>query len=212
MTNTGTTTTPAGWYPDPAGSPRTRWWDGSQWTDTFADAQSTPAPYTYAPAGPLRAPEGTSPFTPWVWLLAVVPLINLAYVIYAGTSGELASIYSTLQADSLTQEASTAFVSSSLFSGVLGWIIIGANILLAGLDWHSLKTQGMPKPFHWTWGLFSILGVPVYIIGRTIVAKRRTGAGLAPLFVYLGCGILSFIASLIVALVTLGPMLATLSQ
>lgn len=28
-----TTQTPAGWYPDPYGEPRLRWWDGSQWTD-----------------------------------------------------------------------------------------------------------------------------------------------------------------------------------
>lgn len=25
--------TEPGWYPDPAGAPQTRWWDGQQWTD-----------------------------------------------------------------------------------------------------------------------------------------------------------------------------------
>ncbi|MFG2452517.1 phospholipid scramblase-related protein [Streptomyces sp. NPDC048512] len=37
--------TPAGWYPDPNGTPRTvRYWDGSQWTDhTNADQQASAA-------------------------------------------------------------------------------------------------------------------------------------------------------------------------
>lgn len=30
-------TTPAGWYPDPAGSVRRRYWDGQQWTDHYTD-------------------------------------------------------------------------------------------------------------------------------------------------------------------------------
>ncbi|WP_169947858.1 DUF2510 domain-containing protein [Microbispora sp. H11081] len=39
------TTTPAGWYPDPYGSPLLRWWDGTQWTDaTHAPEQAAGAP------------------------------------------------------------------------------------------------------------------------------------------------------------------------
>ena len=32
----GAAFTPAGWYPDPAGHARLRWWDGARWTDHSA--------------------------------------------------------------------------------------------------------------------------------------------------------------------------------
>lgn len=42
------TNAPAGWYDD--GSGRQRWWDGAQWTDHFADQQSSVAGSATAPA------------------------------------------------------------------------------------------------------------------------------------------------------------------
>jgi uncharacterized protein YxjI len=35
---------PPGWYPDPAGSGGTRWWDGQGWTDHLQQAAPPPAP------------------------------------------------------------------------------------------------------------------------------------------------------------------------
>ncbi|MDF5757245.1 DUF2510 domain-containing protein [Spongiactinospora sp. TRM90649] len=53
-----TTQTPAGWYPDPYGSPNLRWWDGNQWTDATHALESPPQP------GPATGPQqgfGTGP-------------------------------------------------------------------------------------------------------------------------------------------------------
>jgi hypothetical protein len=41
---------PPGWYPDPAGGPGQRWWDGYNWTDT-----------TVLPAAPLAPPGWVAP-------------------------------------------------------------------------------------------------------------------------------------------------------
>ncbi|RIJ08537.1 DUF2510 domain-containing protein, partial [Clavibacter nebraskensis] len=52
--STGTPSTPAGWYADPAGSDRLRWWDGTRWTDHLADAPAAAA--AAAAAEPAAAP------------------------------------------------------------------------------------------------------------------------------------------------------------
>ncbi|WP_445443258.1 DUF2510 domain-containing protein [Clavibacter sp. km1a] len=55
--STGTPSTPAGWYADPAGSDRLRWWDGSRWTDHLADAPAAAA--ASATSGP-SGEDGTA--------------------------------------------------------------------------------------------------------------------------------------------------------
>lgn len=52
-------TTPApGWYPDPAGRPQLRWWDGGAWS-AAAPAATSPL-YGTASPGPVAPPRGSS--------------------------------------------------------------------------------------------------------------------------------------------------------
>ena len=48
---------PPGWYPDPAGQPGTRWWDGHGWTDHVQQA-APPSPHPAPQSAPQPAPQG----------------------------------------------------------------------------------------------------------------------------------------------------------
>jgi len=177
--------TPAGWYPDPAGGVTKRWWDGTQWTDHVSDP--------YAPATVLKAPEGTKVYNVWIWLVVFLPYLTLPFLFSWDFAGMFANLDYTdpssadqLQLDMLT---SPAFLLLSLG----GWVLSAAVVLCSWLDWRWLQRAGVPKPFHWAFGFFSLAGYPVYAIGRAVVTNRRTGKGLAVMWVTIGAMVLTFI-------------------
>jgi Protein of unknown function (DUF2510) len=62
MTGTSGATTPAGWYPDPAGSGHLRWWDGTVWTAHLAPQPTPePTPQIVAPAPVVPTPRVQEP-------------------------------------------------------------------------------------------------------------------------------------------------------
>jgi len=197
MTNTGIPSTPPGWYPDPSGSPRSRWWNGTQWTETYADATGAPSYEAVGAGQPLRAPEGTSPYTPFVWALAFLPAITLVFdLIYYFVLGGLAADLESAQTG-----AESGFAAIDLVRGVVTWIVIALTVVLALLDYRALRESGLPKPFHWAWSFFILISAPVYLIGRSVIVRRRTGTGLNPMFVNLGILVVSFILSVIVVVI-----------
>ena len=187
----------AGWYPDPTGEPLQRWWDGSGWT-----AQ------TYDPAGisaqvaPAQVAQGTPVYTLWIWLIVGLQLIGLVSLFFVDHE---ALFRSSLQ-DSLTQDPEAIanpfagmgdlFTPAELAQTVVGWLAYLVGVGFAFLDWRTLKQRGFDRPFHWAWAF-----VPwslVYVIGRSVVVKRRAGFGLAPIWWYIGITVLVTVVSLIV--------------
>ena len=207
MTNATSNLPPAGWYPDPAGSGRTRWWDGFTWTEQFADTQQyaaagqpaayvgAPQPYSAARQPVPRAPEGTSPYTPFVWGLAFLPLIELIWSIVQISGDSL-----QFQLDAVSDPNAPVFTATDLIGYGVSILAFGLGILFTVLDYRALVAAGVPKPFHWAWGFFLFIGLPVYLIGRSIIVRRRTGSGLAPMFINLAILATSFVLAVIVAI------------
>lgn len=192
MTEPSSPAVPAGWYPDPAGDPRPRWWDGAQWTDQYAE------PYSQRPAAVAeRAPEGTNVQTPWIWILVFLPLVPLVPLFFL-------DVASFLSPDALTDPTGMAvtlgLVTSPAYVAlvVLGFAVTVLSIVFAYVDWRALQKAGVPRPFHFAWVflIFVVGSAAVYTIGRAVVAKRRTGHGIAPMWATIAVLITTFLVAI----------------
>lgn len=178
------TVTPAGWYPDYTGEPQLRWWDGAQWTQHVQGG--TEAPYSLT-AKPATVPAGTPVFTPYIWILTLLPVISL--IVSGLTFNEIASHASN--PDPVAMMQSPAYTIASIF----GLALYAATIVLAYLDRRTLLARGFERPFHWAFAFIPVQGV-VYSIGRSVVVRRRAGRGISPMWVSLALIAVSLIVSI----------------
>jgi hypothetical protein len=269
--STGTPSTPAGWYADPAGSDRLRWWDGSRWTDHLTDAptaasgggavaasasatsepsgedgtargsaeqvpaashvppaygQQAPQPSSaqqpyaqqpyaqqpYAQAGygqqpygaptpPPKVPASTSPFTWAIWVLAALPVLS---IVFAATQDYSSAL--DLRSAGPRPEAAIASALSSLVQ----LLVYAGTVVLAFLDWRELTRRGIVRPFHWAWAFIPVAG-GVYLIGRSIVVRRRIeGApanALAPIWLWIGLNVIVMFVALVKAVEVFSTMM-----
>jgi hypothetical protein len=246
--STGTPSTPAGWYADPAGSDRLRWWDGTRWTDHLTDAptaggghsvsaaagapssaadrphvppvvppahgqqaqgqpaygQQAPQPYSQqpysqagygqqayaAPTPPPRVPASTSPHTWAIWVLAALPVVSLILI----TATDFRAALPANPYDRPSMMPGAGYLATQL----LGFLLYGAGVVVAYLDWRDLGRRGFVRPFHWAW---TFLGSGVYVIGRSIIVRRRIegspNQALAPIWLWAGISAIVFFAFLV---------------
>ena len=205
MTNTSGPTTPAGWYPDPAGSGNLRWWDGTAWTAHLAP-QPTPAP---APAPTPTAAPAPAP-TP----------VSEAYVPFQGSWNQTSqssaygsgSAYGTASGEfARPAQWNTLGVWLLAFSGLLSVIILGVfaavnapslaspttpfvyvgiqvgvlvlELLFAAMDRAKLRSLGYLQLTSIWWIL--LLGPLLYLILRGVAVSREVRHGFAPLITFI---------------------------
>lgn len=187
-------TQPAGWYPDPSGGPGTRWWDGQSWTQHVSD----PALQIYASNEPRRVDPSTPLYTPWIWLIVLLPLVSILMLVFWDMDAYMASSISSTR-DPLAQYSDPGYL---LIQGS-SWLFYALSVLFAFLDRRVLLQRGFDRPFHWAW---TFLGSAVYIIGRSVIVRRRSGRGLLPIWVAIGV----FVVTLIVAIVKISSAMSVM--
>ena len=202
---------PAGWYPDHTGEPRVRWWDGTSWTDHVSEPSVTvpsstatlPSTTPSTPALPATTPTGDV----FIWLIVLLPLV---LIVLRSTLD-----YGQLGIDILDESrrgTSAIFGPANALSfglSGLGLLLAGVTVLLAYFDVRRLRATGFERPFPWPWAFFSLIsgvGVLVYVIGRTVIVRRRSGRGLAPLFVGIAIVVVGIVLSVIHNAQMIGPI------
>jgi hypothetical protein len=162
-----TPATPPAWYPDPADATRLRWWDGGQWTAHLHDPSVAQHPVVSTPTVGPQTPV----YNGFIWAIVLLPLLSsIAFLTFDMNAYAIRSL-------SGERGVSLATVPYSL----IGWAIYLVIPLLAYFDRRRLQRDGYVRPFHWAW---AFLNSAVYVIGRSVVVKRRSGRGVAPIWIW----------------------------
>jgi hypothetical protein len=140
---------------------------------TSPEPQPQPA---WASTMPARAVTDISTSTGPAWILTLIPLYTLVVGLLLLLSG-----------------------AASTTSGVVLVLMFGlpylAGIVLAILDYRTLKRAGFEQPASWAW---SFLTAAVYLVARLTRTVRESGTGFGPLLTFLVLGLSALFASVLV--------------
>jgi hypothetical protein len=135
-----------------------------------------------ATSAEVARPAAPAVYTPWIWLVALLPIVGQLPLLLIDYPGLVAASLADQSAYAASTSASLALIASPgyLLASLSGWLVYLLCVLFAYLDWKALLGRGISRPFHWAW---TFLYSPAYVIGRSVVVRRRTGSGIAPMWV-----------------------------
>ena len=139
------------------------------------------------------------------WLIALLPLLSIVSFMSFDLAGYMRdSMSASMSGSTATMEL---FSPSYLWMVAGGWGIYLVTALLAYFDWRKLGRDGYARPFHWAW---AFLTGTVYVIGRSVVVRRRSGRGLLPIWVLIAVFVLSCVVSIVQVVGAMSAMFATM--
>ena len=197
MTDPSTPPAP-GWYADPYREAPLRWWDGRQWTPQVGGH----APGAAGMGARRPLPESTPVYTPWIWLVVLLPLVSILLLLVTNPFSGYAHLMQSLETSARPSPQAMLEVYSPAFliDTLVGWQIFAAMIVFSWLDYRELGRRGLERPFHWAW---SFLSSAIYVIGRGVIVRRvAPGRGLVPIWV--------MIAVVGISLIVTGTLIADL--
>ncbi len=136
---------------------------------------SADLPIADAAPGP-TAFERVNTNTWQMWAIAALPLLGLPLNLIPGAETPMLSAHGVL--------ASTPVLVVNL---VISVALIAAEVLLAVSDRRELIRRGVARPMHPAWAILDI----VYVIGRTVVVRRRVHGSLLPLWAWIAATVLA---------------------
>lgn len=152
--------------------------------------------------------------TVWIWLLVALPLVGvLSLFLFDWGAFVRESVYNDLAGDSLAAPSTAGAVLTAV-SSILSLVLAAATVVFALLDWRQLQARGIVRPFHWAWSFFVLVigsGL-VYIIGRSVIVRRQTGKGLAPLWAAIGVTVLTWIIASIWVVMLLAQIFSLVQE
>jgi len=157
------------------------------------------------PGGYTDPLKGTNPgvgtSTPFIWVLVLLPLVQLIGLAFWDV-GDYLERTATITPGVYQSPFTPGYLA---YMGI-GLLVYALTVVFAWLDHRALASRGIVKPFPWPWAFLTV----VYIIGRSVVVKRRTGGGLAPLWLYIAVYLVTIVVAFSVFIVAFAEFVQTM--
>lgn len=202
---------PPGWYPDPWQQAAQRFWDGNQWTHRVSGGAAKVERPRLADDAPV--------YGPFIWIIALLPLVNAAsvWLMHFDVTPLVQYAREVQQAQQLGLPQPQPTFNVFALMGAGYWIAMLLNLLsyvaavvLAYFDQRRLERLGVVRPFSWGW---SFLTPVVYVIGRSVIVRRvASPRGLLPIWVLIASYVVALISGTVWSIVLGGDLVNQLNQ